>query len=152
MAHTHTLTHTQKLFIAATKGKCFHLGCCCTAAASKYIHFVGWCGTCSRYSIRAKNKMYTWYYSVYIRGFPWPCLARRVGKRSHDYLPDQATLNAQSMRHGARLGPKLSQYAKTVYLVRKESRLSATNSTHMDRPALTHSQHVCGAHTQHIHA
>ena len=29
-----------------------------------------------------------------IWGFPWPCLAWRVRKRSRDYLPDQATLIA----------------------------------------------------------
>ena len=29
------------------------------------------------------------------------------GKRSRDYLPDRAALNAQSTHHGARPGPKL---------------------------------------------
>ena len=32
------------------------------------------------------------------------------GKRSRDYLPVFATLNAQSKRHGARLGPKLAPW------------------------------------------
>ena len=39
-------------------------------------------------------------------GFQMSGEARRGGKRSRDFLPDRATLNAQSARHGARPGPR----------------------------------------------
>ena len=48
-AHTHTLTYAEALFTAATNGKALKHGCCCAVAASRYAHFEGWCGTCSRY-------------------------------------------------------------------------------------------------------
>ena len=44
------------------------------------------------------------------RGLHGPGWLWMVGKRSHGYLPDFATLNGQSTRHGARPGPTLAPW------------------------------------------
>ena len=80
------------------EGKSLKRGCCFGVTTSKRTRFEGWCGSCSGYSTRAKK--------MGLGGFPWPCLARRVGKRSRHCLPDRATLNAKITRHGVRPGPK----------------------------------------------
>ena len=41
-------------------------------------------------------------------GFNCPARLWLEGKRSRDYLPVRATLNAHSARHGARPGPKVA--------------------------------------------
>ena len=112
-------------------------GCCCTVAAAKYTAFEGCYGTCSRNSSRAKNKkkMIFW-------GFPWPCLARRIGKRSRDYLPARSTVNVQSTRHGSRPGAKVaprSVHAAPLRAVqpRARGRLTAGREKH------GHVQKVC---------
>ena len=46
----------------------------------------------------------------YLRGFHEPDRRWLIGKRSRGYLLDFATLNAQSTRHGARLGPTIAPW------------------------------------------
>ena len=69
--HTHTLTHSHTSISTVHgchKGQSLNRGCCCTAAASKYTAFEGWCGTCSRYWYKAteRKKAHTHIFGFYM--------------------------------------------------------------------------------------
>ena len=83
-------------------------GCCCSVASSKYTAFESWCGISSRYWYTAVECVTT--KIILFGGFHGPGRLQPRGKRSRGYLPEFATLNARSTRHGAQPEPILAPW------------------------------------------
>ena len=100
--HTHTRTHAHT-HTQCTRISSFHIrvssvrGCKNGESLKRVLH--RGCVAVQQWSQNARKTEL---------GFPSSCMALAQRNATRDHLPDRATLNAQSTRHGARAGLKLA--------------------------------------------